>query len=34
LWDLRVKMVEAPAGIVDDGSYPWVMDTSRAKELL
>jgi len=27
-------MVEAPAGIIDDGSYPWVMDTSRAKELL
>jgi UDP-glucose 4-epimerase len=34
LWHLRVKTVEAPAGIIDYGAYPWVMDTTRAKELL
>ncbi len=34
LWKLRVKAVEAPAGIVDYVSYPWLMDTSRAKEVL
>jgi UDP-glucose 4-epimerase len=34
LWKLRVKRAEAPAGIVDYASYPWVLDTSRAKEIL
>jgi UDP-glucose 4-epimerase len=34
LWHLRVKSVEAPAGIVDYGAYPWVLDTTRAKKLL
>jgi len=34
LWQLRVKTVEAPAGIVDYTAYPWVLDTTRAKELL
>jgi len=34
LWHLRVKLVEAPAGIVDYSAYPWVMDTTRARELL
>jgi UDP-glucose 4-epimerase len=34
LWKLRVPFVESPAGVVDYVSYPWVLDTSRAKELL
>ena len=34
LWKLRVKVVEAPAGVVDYVAYPWVLDTSRAKEIL
>ena len=34
LWKLRIKLVEAPAGIVDYVSYPYVLDTSRAKEML
>jgi UDP-glucose 4-epimerase len=34
LWKLRVKRVEAPAGILNYISYPWVLDTSRAKEML
>jgi UDP-glucose 4-epimerase len=34
IWRLHLKAVEAPPGIVDYTSYPWVVDTSRAKELL
>ena len=34
LWHLRVKIVEAPAGIVDYTSYSWVLDTTRAKNKL
>jgi nucleoside-diphosphate-sugar epimerase len=34
LWKLRVKRVEAPAGILNYSSYPWVLDTSRAKKIL
>lgn len=34
LWHLRVKIVEAPAGMVDFTSYPWVLDTTRAKTIL
>jgi UDP-glucose 4-epimerase len=34
LWHLHVKIVEAPAGIVDYTSYSWVMDTTRAKDKL
>ena len=31
LWHLRIKIVEAPVGMVDYTSYPWVLDTTRAK---
>ncbi len=34
LWRLNLNLVEAPPGIVDYTSYPWVVDTTRAKELL
>ncbi len=34
LWHLRIKIVEAPAGVVDYSSYPWVVDTTRAKNIL
>ena len=34
LWHLRIKIVEAPAGIVDYSSYSWVLDTTRAKNKL
>jgi len=34
LWHLRVKTVEAPAGIIDYTSYPWALDTTRAKTIL
>jgi UDP-glucose 4-epimerase len=34
MWNLRLKTAEAPPGIVDYTSYPWVVDTARAKELL
>jgi len=34
MWNLRLKTAEAPPGIVDYTSYPWVVDTKRAKELL
>ena len=34
LWHLRVKIVEAPTGMVDYTSYPWVLDTTRATDLL
>lgn len=34
LWHLHVKKVEAPAGIIDYTSYPWVLDTTRAKTIL
>ena len=33
LWRLHLG-VEAPPGIIDYISYPWLMDTTRAKELL
>jgi UDP-glucose 4-epimerase len=33
-WRLKLKVVEAPPGIVDYTSYPWVVDTTRAKERL
>jgi UDP-glucose 4-epimerase len=33
-WRLKLKAIEAPPGIVDYTSYPWVLDTTRAKELL
>ena len=34
LWHLHVKIVEAPAGMVDYTSYPWVLDTTRAQDEL
>jgi UDP-glucose 4-epimerase len=34
LWRLNLNLVEAPPGMVDYTCYPWVVDTSRAKELL
>jgi UDP-glucose 4-epimerase len=34
LWHLHIKIAEAPAGIVDYTAYPWVLDTTRAKEKL
>ncbi|MGW8322062.1 MAG: SDR family oxidoreductase [Thermodesulfobacteriota bacterium] len=34
IWRLNLKTVEAPPGIVDYTSYPWVVDTTRAKDLL
>jgi UDP-glucose 4-epimerase len=34
IWRLNLKAVEAPPGMVDYTSYPWVLDTTRAKELL
>jgi UDP-glucose 4-epimerase len=34
LWHLRIKTVEAPAGIVAYSSYSWVLDTTRAKTKL
>jgi UDP-glucose 4-epimerase len=34
LWRLNLKTVEAPPGIVNYAMYPWVLDTTRAKELL
>lgn len=34
LWHLRVKLVEAPAGIIDYTSYSWTLDTTRAKNKL
>jgi UDP-glucose 4-epimerase len=34
MWRLRISMVEGPPGILDYTTYPWVLDTTRAKELL
>ena len=34
LWHLHVKIVEAPAGIVDYTAYSWILDTDRAKNEL
>ena len=34
LWHLYVKIVEAPADMVDYTSYPWVLDTTRTKDKL
>ena len=34
LWRLHVKSVEAPAGSIDYTAYPWVLDTTRAKNEL
>jgi UDP-glucose 4-epimerase len=34
MWNLRLKTAEVPPGIMDYTSYPWVVDTTRAKELL
>jgi len=34
LWHLRVPFVEAPPGIINFTSFPWVMDTTRAKTVL
>lgn len=34
LWHLHVKTVEAPAGIIDYTSYPWILDTTRANNIL
>lgn len=34
LWRLHIKMVETPPGAIDYITYPWVLDTTRAKELL
>jgi UDP-glucose 4-epimerase len=34
MWRLRIPRVEGPAGIIDYTAYPWVLDTTRAKELL
>jgi UDP-glucose 4-epimerase len=33
-WRLNLNLVEAPPGIVDYTSYPWVVDTTRAKDML
>jgi UDP-glucose 4-epimerase len=33
LWKLHI-LVEAPAGLVDYMTYPWVVDVTRARELL
>jgi UDP-glucose 4-epimerase len=33
-WRLRISMLEGPPGIIDYTTYPWVLDTTRAKELL
>ncbi len=33
-WRLHIKMAEAPPGMIDYMTYPWVLDTTRAKELL
>ena len=34
LWRLHIKMAEAPPGMIDYMTYPWVLDTTRAKEQL
>lgn len=34
MWNLHLKTAEAPPGIVDYTSYPWVVDTTKAKERL
>jgi hypothetical protein len=34
MWLLHLKTVEAPPGLVNYTAYPWVVDTTRAKELL
>jgi len=34
LWHLHIKIVEAPPGLIDYIKYSWVLDTTRAKELL
>jgi UDP-glucose 4-epimerase len=34
MWNLRISRVEGPPGILDYTAYPWVLDTSKAKELL
>lgn len=34
MWRLKLKTIEAPPGIVNYTTYPWVVDTSRAKERL
>ena len=34
MWRLRIPTVEGPPGIIDYTIYPWVLDTTRAKELL
>jgi UDP-glucose 4-epimerase len=34
MWRLRIPMLEGPEGIIDYTTYPWVLDTTRAKELL
>ena len=34
LWHLRIKIVETPPGMLDYISYPWVLDTTRAKDQL
>jgi len=34
MWRLRIPMMEGPAGIIDYTTYPWVLDTTRAKKLL
>jgi len=34
MWRLNLKTVEAPPGIVNYTMYPWVLDTTRARELL
>jgi UDP-glucose 4-epimerase len=34
MWQLRLKTVEAPPGLLDYTAYPWVVDTTRAKDLL
>jgi UDP-glucose 4-epimerase len=34
MWRLHISLVEGPEGIIDYTTYPWVLDTTRAKELL
>lgn len=34
MWHLHLKMIEAPPGILSYTAYPWVVDTTRARDLL
>jgi UDP-glucose 4-epimerase len=34
MWRLRVSRLEGPEGLIGYTRYPWVLDTTRAKELV